>query len=386
LLSIRRVFFGGVAAGMIAALSGCGGLEPEDGESTLRVALASASGCGFDNVHLAIDSVQVHESPLATENSLGWRALKPAAPVRVDLMTLDNGVLADLGSATIPAGRYRKLRLALAPNTGSQPLRNSVTTPGRGEIALAMPAAQQAGLVLSIDRDAPADGTLAFVIDLDACASIVERAASGDYVLKPVLRTLPWPDGQGHSVAGRVANMPAGGGRIVRSTVADAQGRFLLSPAPAGTHDLVIVAQDRASAVLAGVPVAANARTTLVADDQPLSLVASTARTVSGRVGLVGTVAIPEAQASALQAVATRVVEIASRPVDALDGGYALRLPVGPPMHATFDAGATGYSFTPNIGRAGKYAIEAAVPGRAAQTVEVDITTGNAVVNFEFLP
>lgn len=375
-------------------MAGCGGIDPEEGDATLRVALASASGCGYSNVHLTIDSVQVHESPLATENSLGWRVLAAPSPSRIDLMRLDNGALADLGSATVPSARYRKLRLVLAPNTASEPLRNSVTTPEQGETALATPAPQQAGLLLSIDRRASADEPLEVVLDFDACASVVSRGAAGGYLLKPVLRILPWPAGEGLSVAGRLGNMPAGGARVslqraghpVRSTVADAEGRFLLSPVPAGTHDLVVVAEDRASAVLAEVPVAAQSRTVLVADDQPLELVPSGMRTVTGRVGLAGSTLVPEAQASALQAVGTRTVEIGSRPVDAVSGNYVLRLPVAPPMLANFDPGARGYALTPDIGRAGRYGIEASVPGRAPQTVDVDIRTGDAVANFEFLP
>jgi len=391
---MRRVLTGVIAAGVLVALTACGGIEPEDGDATLHVALAGASGCGYANVHVTVDSVQVHESPLATENSLGWRALEPAAPSRIDLMALDNGELVDLGSTSLPAARYRKLRLVLAPNTAQHPLRNSVTTAGQGETALEMPAAQQSGLVLSIDRDLSADETLRLALDFDACASVVAHGPGGGFLLKPVLRILPWPEGEGSSVAGRLANALADGtrvslqqaGRIVRSTAPDAEGRFLLSPVPVGTHDLVIVARDRASTVLAEVPVAAETRTRIVADDQPVDLVPSAMRTVSGRIGLAGIGAIPQAQASALQTVGTRLVEVESRPVDAFDGGYALRLPVAPPMFAKYDASASRPTLAPDMGQAGRYGIEASVPGRPAQTREADIRTSDAVVNFEFLP
>lgn len=391
---IGRFLAGAVAVAAAAATAGCGGIEPEDGDATLRVALASASGCGYTHMHVTVDSVQVHESPLATENSLGWRPLVPDQPSRIDLMTLDNGALADLGSTSLPAARYRKLRLVLAPNTAQHPLRNSVRTAGEGESALATPAAQQSGLVLSIDRDLSADETLRLVLDFDACASVVANGPGAGYLLKPVVRMLPWPSGEGSSVAGRVSNPPADGvrvslqqaGRVVRSTAPDAEGRFLLSPAPAGTHDLVVVAEGRASSLITQVPVTENARTTLVADDRPLELVPSAMRIASGRIGLAGIGAIPEAQASALQAVGTRVVEVASRPVDAFDGGYVLRLPVAPPMLATYDAGAGGYAPAPDVGHAGRYAIEASVPGRAPQTIDVDVRSSDAVANFDFPP
>lgn len=395
--SLRRILARLAATACAVAIAGftaCGGIEPEDGEASLRVALASASGCGYTNVHVTIDSVQVHESPLATGSSLGWRVLRPDGPRRVDLMTLDNGVLAALGSTSLPTGRYRQLRLVLAPNTAEQPLRNSVTAAGQGEVALAMPAAQQSGLVLRIDRDLAADEALEAVLDFDACNSVVPLGTSGGYLLDPVVRILPWPAGEGSSVAGRIDDIPATGarvslqqaGRVMRSTVPDADGRFLLAPAPPGTHDLVIVAEGRANTVLAQVPVSDAGRTAVVADAEPIGLVTSAMRTVSGRIALLGTGAIPAARASALQAVGMRVIEAESRPVDALDGSYAMRLPVAPPMLATYDPDATGYSPSPDIGQAAKYGIEAAVPGRAVQTVEVDIGASDAVANFDFAP
>ncbi len=391
---IRGFFLGTAGSLALALVAGCGGIEPGEGEASLRAALASASGCDYQHVHVTIDSVQVHESPLAGTGAPGWRVLKLETPRRLDLLALDNGVLEELGEASIPVGRYQQLRLALAPNTAAQPLRNAVVTAGQGETALAMPDAQQAGLVMRIDRDVAADEQLDLVLDFDACRSVVPQGAAGGYLLKPVLGMLPRPVGDGLSVAGRLGNLPAEGavvslqqaGRVLRSTATDADGRFLLSPAPSGSHDLVVVAPGRASTVLANVPVTEAGRSTLTAGDQPIALLASTMRTVSGRIALLGTSAVPEALASALQTVGTRVVEIESRPTNALDGGYALRLPVQAPMLANYSAGATDYDFTPDVGHAAHYGIEAAVPGRAAQTTTVDIGLADAVANFDFAP
>lgn len=109
-------------------------------------------------------------------------------------------------------------------------------------------------------------------------------------------------------------------------------------------------------------------------------------RAVSGRITLLGTSAVPEALASALQTVGTRVVEIRSRPTDAFDGGYALRLPVQAPMLAAYQANAAGYSFTPDVGHAANYTIEASVPGRTVQTLAIDILRADAIANFDFAP
>lgn len=378
----------------MAAVAGCGGIEPGEDDASMRMALASASGCGYQHVHVTIASVRVHESPIAGENALGWRTLELDPPRRVDLMAMDNGVLEELGSTSLPAGRYQQLRLVLAPNTGTQPLRNSVTRQGQGEAPLSTPPAQQRGLTMRIDERVDADGRLDAVLDLDACRSVVSSAATGGYLLKPTLGILPRPTDTGLSVAGRLANLPAERatvslqqeGRVLRTTMADDEGRFLLSPVPEGTHDLVVVAEGRASVVLARVPVTEAGRTTVVTDDRPIGLVASTMRRATGRIGLLGVGAIPEALASGLQAVGPHVIEIESRPTDAIDGSFVLRLPVQAPMLANYDPQATGYSFAPDIGHAARYTIEAAVPERPVQTLAVDIRTTDAVANFDFAP
>src|SRR5690606_42041680 len=102
---MRRVLTGVIAAGVLVALTACGGIEPEDGDATLHVALAGASGCGYAHVHVTVDSVQVHESPLAPENSLGWRALEPAAPPRIGLRALGSGAPVGLRPPALPTAR-----------------------------------------------------------------------------------------------------------------------------------------------------------------------------------------------------------------------------------------------------------------------------------------
>ena len=54
--------------------------------------------------------------------------LNPA--LRVNLLDLTNGVLAELGQTELPAGSYTQLRLQLAANGGAAPYANSVVPSG----------------------------------------------------------------------------------------------------------------------------------------------------------------------------------------------------------------------------------------------------------------
>lgn len=56
--------------------------------------------------------------------------LNPAK--KVNLLTLTNGVLQDLGKITLPAGHYTQLRLVLTPNTSTTPFANSLVAEGTG--------------------------------------------------------------------------------------------------------------------------------------------------------------------------------------------------------------------------------------------------------------
>ena len=189
-----------IAAVVIAAgaslLAGCGGGGGGIGgtgspEGTMRLSITDAPACGYDEVNITIDRVRVHKSSSAVDADSGWSEVVLSPAKRVDLLSLTNGVLEELGQTALPAGKYTQMRLVLAPNTGSNPFANSVVPTGSAETALTTPSGQQSGIKLNVNIDIVADKMADFVLDFDACKSVVKRGNSGQYNLKPVIAVIP---------------------------------------------------------------------------------------------------------------------------------------------------------------------------------------------------
>ena len=202
-------------ASLLTVLAGCGGGGSDESSSGLQQPLRVGGGggiegtgapaaimqlsttatpaCGYDAVHITIDRVRVNQSATAQDGDAGWSEVIMTPPKRVDLATLNNGVLAPLGETSLAAGRYTQMRLVLAPNTPADPLANSVTPTGGTETALTTPGAQQSGLKLNVDLTLPAGSTSGFAVDFDTCQSVVKRGGSGQYNLKPVIAVIRVP-------------------------------------------------------------------------------------------------------------------------------------------------------------------------------------------------
>ncbi len=136
----------------------------------------------------------------------------------------------------LPAGSYQQVRLVLADNGGSAPLANSVVPSGQAEVALKTPSGQQSGIKMNADVDLAANQMVDLLIDFDACKSVVTAGASGQHLLKPVVRVLPYLiSGVGGQVeaalhsAGTLISLQQNG-LVVRATAPRADGRFVLQP------------------------------------------------------------------------------------------------------------------------------------------------------------
>ncbi len=378
-------------AATLAAMAGCGGGGGIGGSGaaagSLRLHLTDAPACGYDAVNVTIQKVRVHASASAVDSDSGWSELALVPARRVDLLTLSNGVLATLGQVALPAGRYTQMRLVLAPNDAAAPLANSVLPSGGAETALTTPSAQQSGIKLNMNVDVPADKVVDAVIDFDACKSVVRRGNSGQYNLKPVISVTNLLSDAGLRVVGYLSPALASAGAAVsiqaggvplKATVPDAFGQFVLYPVPAGSHDIVITAPGRVSAVLTGVPVIATAYTVLNSAATPIVLpaTATPARSVSG------SVTPATATVRVLQLLSGGpTVEVAWAGIDEDNGGsFSLVLPLDAPLRAAYG---TTWVFAPDIAAAGRYTLEAASAG-ALQSRSIDVNAVVPPVTFTF--
>jgi len=389
--------FKAALAAMTASLwlVGCGGggstgsTNGAVGTGTMSLSITDAPACGYDAVNVTIEKIRVHKSATAEDADSGWSEVVLAPAKRVDLLTLTNGVLEELGQTALPAGKYTQMRLVLAANTVADPLANSVTPNGGAETALTTPSAQQSGIKLNVDMDVAADKVADFVIDFDGCKSIVPRGNSGKFNLKPVVTVTPVLSEAGLRVVGYVDQSIANtttnvsiqaSGVPVKATTPDVNGMFVLFPVPVGNYDLVVSAEGRVTAVMTGVPVLASAFTNVNTALLPILAPVATPRTVSG------TVTPTTATVRALQTLTGGpTVEVAWAPVDADTGAFNFTLPIEAPVRAAYVANPVTLDFVPDAvdADAGNYTLEAALDS-AVKLQTIDAKAAVPDVTFTF--
>lgn len=386
-------------ASLLAAVAGgCGGGGGGGGGSaglgtgTLGIALTDMPACGFDEVNVTVRKVRVHRSSSASDTEAGWTDITLDPARKINLLDLTNGQLDILGETPLEAGHYTQLRLVLDPNTGAG-LANSIVPSGGVETALVTPSAVQSGIKLVHGFDLAAGERLDLVLDFDACKSIVVRG-NGTYGLKPVIKVAPFVL---NGISGFVDTALLGanvmvtaqqGGAIVQSTAPNPQtGEFLLARVAPGDYDVVFTANDRATAVIAAVPVASTTSIVPVGSNvSPITMPLSGTHVISGTETLNPASPTTAANVAAKQTFGGGpTVTVKSVAADEVSGAYALTLPAGAPQLAPYSA-TPPIVFAPQAGVAGQYTVEATASGYTAQSVSTDISAADATQNFILVP
>jgi Domain of unknown function (DUF4382) len=283
LLAVVAIF--GIAV-IVVSCSGGSSSHMSSSMGTVNVTMSDPPSCmppngQFTHVYVTVRSVQAHISATATDSSSGWQELAPqlaSAPMQIDLFSKPQTtcILAQLGSASLPAGSYQQIRLLLVSNTpaagAAVPSTNACagngyncvvledsTTPHELELSseantgLKIPPGQIVGGPLQVTAGQSVD----LNIDFNACASIVKEG-NGQFRLKPTL-TAGQVSANNTGITGKVVDSvtkapisgsvqvaleqpdSSGVDRIVMQSVADSNGNFNFCPLPTGMFDVVVV-------------------------------------------------------------------------------------------------------------------------------------------------
>ncbi|MES2071418.1 MAG: DUF4382 domain-containing protein [Pseudomonadota bacterium] len=389
-----------------ALLAGCGGggggygSDTPPSTGTLSVSLTDAPACGFDAVNVTVNKVRVNQSTSANENDAGWTDITLSPARKINLLNLTNGALENLGQTPLAAGHYTQIRLVLDANTANA-LANSVVPSGTTtEVSLDTPSAVQSGIKLVNEFDVMAGQRVDLVLDFDACKSIVTKG-NGKYALKPVIKVVPTVlngiDGFVNTalLGSHVLVSAQQNGSIVSSTAPNATtGEFFLTRLAPGNYDVMITADNRVAAVIAGVPVASTTSTVVLSSSAaPINLLANgTQGSISGAVTLTPPSATEVAFVAAKQSFASGpTVTIKYQGADVLSGAYSLtNLPTVAPQLATYSTTLPILFTTPagTLPGVGKYRIEASATGYTTKVnSSVDVSLVNQTgIDFALIP
>jgi hypothetical protein len=365
------VWIMGLLVTMFAAGCGSGG----DGGSgsgataqpgTVSVSMTDAPACGYEVVNITVNKVRIHRSDTADDNAPGWTDITLNPARKINLLDLNdptqhNFALETLGETPLSAGHYTQLRLVLDKNNGNQPSANWIVLEGQdpnnpnNRIPLDTPSAIQSGIKLIHQFTVDSGQRVDLLLDFDACHSIV-KTGNGKYILKPVIKVIPTVlNGINGFVDKTLPNVVVSAqqnGNIVRATVPNTQsGEFFLARLDPGNYDVVITADNRATAVISGVPVVSctgsnTCVTTISTSGTPFSLANSSTQAITGTVTLNpadddGTVVVAAKQSLSggptvtVKSVVATVLD-AALPIG--DYGYNVTLPTGAPSLAPYSA------------------------------------------------
>jgi Domain of unknown function (DUF4382) len=133
----------------------------------------------YAEVNIDIKEVLVNVGGNGTDD---WKSVS-ITPGIYNLLDFRNGLDVLLGSIELPAGKVSQMRMVLGTN-------NTLVDSAGNTYDLKTPSAQQSGLKFNLNNVVLTEGiTYKVWIDFDAGRSVVKAGNSGNYNLKPVIRT-----------------------------------------------------------------------------------------------------------------------------------------------------------------------------------------------------
>lgn len=111
-----------------------------------------------------------------------------------DLLSLANGVRAELGLVDLPAGHYTQMRFLIGTeNSLDTALPANYVVDTKGDIQeLKIPSGVQSGIKLVQGFEINENSTTELVFDFDVAASVVAAGNSGKYILRPTIHQIDY--------------------------------------------------------------------------------------------------------------------------------------------------------------------------------------------------
>jgi hypothetical protein len=206
--------------------------------SHLDIYLTDAPG-DYQEVWVDIQKVMINVPGGDATDSAGWKEAPLLRPGLYNLLDFRNGADTVLGGVDLPAGTVSQIRLVLGDD-------NYLVLEDGTKVPLTTPSAQQSGLKLNVHAELKAGIPYALVLDFDAARSVVETGKSGQYLLKPVIRT--FAKEAGGALEGVVlpdsadAHVMAIMDMDTLSAIPDSSGYYKFWGVPEGPYQLIFAA------------------------------------------------------------------------------------------------------------------------------------------------
>lgn len=343
-----------------------GGFSDAAKSGTLQVRMQDTPVDEAENVFVTIERVEVFRSEAGAQ----IRETLVDTPAQYDLLELQNGVQAVLGTGQFPAGDYSSIRLIVAADSRADiatlpadQLNNYIVIDGT-PYPLIVPSGAQTGIKFNHHFTLNPDQITVLTFDFDVRQSVHQRGHQGIFNLRPTLRlidTVVSGTISGNVTTSDLTPIPAGtvvsaqqaGVEVASGPVDETTGDYVIGPLAAGTYDLVVIAPGFDFATETGVVVTAQQDS----GGHDFVLTPAEVGDVSGTVAF--TTTLPEDVTVRLM---SGTFLVATAAIDTTTGAYAFTdLPAG-----TYDVVATD-------GTATDTALGVSVTGGAATTVDLTL-------------
>lgn len=178
---------------LFSVLIGCGGAAESSPSQNGTISLYLTDSPGkYKAVYITIKEVHIQK------DSGEWRLISIVNKT-YDLLSLRSGIRSPLGMSDLSEGTYTQLRLLLStsPDSGKNllhephPYANYVLLNDNTTQELKVPSAIKRGIKLKGEFGINPDRKTIVTLDFDAEKSIIEAGKSGQWLLKPVIKTIP---------------------------------------------------------------------------------------------------------------------------------------------------------------------------------------------------